>query len=196
MPSGMLTDPSDPRKAAAPLPAPPAELTDPSLYLNRELTWLAFNERVLAEGEDDRTPLLERVKFVAIVASNLDEFFMKRIGGLKQQVAAGLQAPTVDGRTPKVGGHSAASSTPSRPLVPAPTKMSRPPPPSARTVRSTARAMSGPARPAARSAERSARFMSRAIPSGVKRSRCRTLGAGRSVGTRSYWILAMASWLS
>ena len=101
MPSGMLTDPSDPRKAVLSAPAVPAELSDPSLYLNRELTWLAFNERVLAEGEDDRTPLLERVKFLAIVASNLDEFFMKRIGGLKQQAAAGLQEKTVDGRTPR-----------------------------------------------------------------------------------------------
>src|SRR5262252_1597869 len=77
------------------------ELGDPALYLNRELTWLAFNQRVLAEAEDDRNPLLERVKFLAITGSNLDEFFMKRIGGLKQQVAAGVQEPTVDGRTPQ-----------------------------------------------------------------------------------------------
>ena len=64
-------------------------LDDPSLYLNRELTWLAFNQRVLAEAETDQSPLLERVKFLAITGSNLDEFFMKRIGGLKQQAAAG-----------------------------------------------------------------------------------------------------------
>src|SRR5580704_4310299 len=69
-------------------------------FLNRELTWLAFNRRVLAEAEDERNPLLERVKFLAITASNLDEFFMKRIGGLKQQVAAGVQALTADGHTP------------------------------------------------------------------------------------------------
>jgi polyphosphate kinase len=82
-------------------PVPPvADLDDPALYLNRELTWLAFNRRVLCEAEDSRTPLLERLKFVAIVAANLDEFFMKRIGGLKQQVAAGVQQRTVDGRTP------------------------------------------------------------------------------------------------
>src|ERR1041384_7619330 len=81
----------------------PAEidLADPSLYLNRELTWLAFNRRVLAEAEDDRNPLLERVKFLAITGSNIDEFFMKRIGGLKLQAAAGLAEPTVDGRTPQ-----------------------------------------------------------------------------------------------
>jgi len=75
-------------------------LLDPALYLNRELTWLAFNSRVLHEAEDERTPLLERVKFLAITAANLDEFFMKRIGGLKQQVEAGVQKITVDGRTP------------------------------------------------------------------------------------------------
>jgi polyphosphate kinase len=77
------------------------DLADPSLYLNRELTWLAFNRRVLVEAEDERNPLLERVKFLAIVSSNLDEFFMKRIGGLKQQLGAGLTKKTVDGRTPK-----------------------------------------------------------------------------------------------
>jgi polyphosphate kinase len=76
-------------------------LDAPELYLNRELTWLVFNRRVLHEAEDPRTPLLERLKFVAIVGSNLDEFFMKRIGGLKQQLGAGMQKLTVDGRTPK-----------------------------------------------------------------------------------------------
>src|SRR6266852_2012149 len=76
-------------------------LSSPALYLNRELTWLAFNRRVLAEAEDERNPLLERLKFLAITASNLDEFFMKRIGGLKQQAAAGVRALTLDGRTPQ-----------------------------------------------------------------------------------------------
>jgi len=76
-------------------------LADPDLYLNRELSWLAFNERVLHEAADESTPLLDRVKFLAISASNLDEFFMKRIGGLKQQVVAGMQERTVDGRTPQ-----------------------------------------------------------------------------------------------
>ena len=77
------------------------DLKDPSLYLNRELTWLAFNSRVLHEAEDERNPLLERLKFLAIVSSNLDEFFQKRIGGLKQQVGAGVTKLTVDGRTPR-----------------------------------------------------------------------------------------------
>ncbi|MBV8362817.1 MAG: polyphosphate kinase 1 [Deltaproteobacteria bacterium] len=79
----------------------PASLLSPELYLNRELTWLSFNRRVLAEAEDERNPLLERLKFLAITASNLDEFFIKRIGGLKQQAASGVQALTLDGRTPQ-----------------------------------------------------------------------------------------------
>ncbi|MBT8144348.1 MAG: RNA degradosome polyphosphate kinase, partial [Gammaproteobacteria bacterium] len=79
---------------------PAVELDDPHLYLNRELTWLGFNRRVLNEAADPRTPLLERVKFLAIVSGNLDEFFMKRIGGLKQLTATGHTEPSTDGRTP------------------------------------------------------------------------------------------------
>jgi len=76
------------------------DLRAPELYLNRELTWFQFNARVLNEARDRRTPLLERVKFLAIASSNTDEFFMKRIGGLKQQIGAGVHKLTVDGRTP------------------------------------------------------------------------------------------------
>ncbi len=90
----------DPTPDVAPSIPDEIDLGDPSLYLNRELTWLAFNRRVLHEADDSRTPLLERVKFLAIVSNNLDEFFMKRIGGLKQQIAAGVHTPSVDGRTP------------------------------------------------------------------------------------------------
>lgn len=72
----------------------------PEWISNRELSWLQFNRRVLAQAADERIPLLERVKFLAISGSNLDEFFMKRIGGLKQQVAARVQEVSVDGRTP------------------------------------------------------------------------------------------------
>ncbi len=77
------------------------DLQQPEWYLNRELTWLAFNRRVLHEAQDSRNPLLERVKFLAIVSGNLDEFFMKRIGGLKQQLWANMRTLTVDGRTPQ-----------------------------------------------------------------------------------------------
>src|SRR4051795_5385463 len=68
-------------------------------YLNRELSWLQFNARVLHEARDERNPLLERVKFLAIVANNLDEFFQVRIAGLRQQVEAGKVARSPDGRT-------------------------------------------------------------------------------------------------
>ena len=77
------------------------DLNDSAWYLNRELTWLEFNRRVLHEAQDERTPLLERLKFIAIVSANLDEFFMKRIGGLKQQIGAGMHELTLDGRTPR-----------------------------------------------------------------------------------------------
>jgi polyphosphate kinase len=77
-----------------------APLDDASLYFNRELSLLDFNWRVFAQALDTRTPLLERVRFLAIAGSNLDEFFQKRVGGLKRQVAAGVQVLNVDGRTP------------------------------------------------------------------------------------------------
>ena len=77
------------------------DLSDPELYLNRELSELAFQQRVLQETIDERNPLLERVRFLAIVTRNLDEFVMKRIGGLKQQIEAGVTEETVDGRTPR-----------------------------------------------------------------------------------------------
>ena len=81
-------------------PAVPAfDLHESQWFLNRELTWLSFNRRVLHEAEDERTPLLERLKFVAIVSGNLDEFFMKRIGGLKQQIGAGMRELSLDGRS-------------------------------------------------------------------------------------------------
>jgi len=76
------------------------DLDNKELYLNRELTWLAFNSRVLSMAADSKTPLLERVKYLAITGNNLDEFQMKRIGGLKQQLAAGVRDTTIDGLTP------------------------------------------------------------------------------------------------
>ena len=76
------------------------DLEDPDLYLNRELSELEFQRRVLHEALDDRNPLLERVRFLAIVTRNLDEFVMKRVGGLKQQIEADVTDETADGRTP------------------------------------------------------------------------------------------------
>jgi polyphosphate kinase len=80
-------------------PEAPA-LDSPELYTNRELSWLQFNERVLELAEDDATPLLERVKFLAIYANNLDEFFMVRVAGLHDQVDAGIDARGPDGLAP------------------------------------------------------------------------------------------------
>jgi len=73
---------------------------DPSLYINRELSWLAFNARVLHEAFDARNPLLERVKFLSIFSTNLDEFYMVRVAGLRRQIAAGVQQVPADGLTP------------------------------------------------------------------------------------------------
>ncbi|MDZ7715842.1 MAG: polyphosphate kinase 1 [Balneolaceae bacterium] len=77
-----------------------AALDHPSLFLNRELGWLDFNWKVLYQAMDSRNPLLERVRFIAITASNLDEFIQKRVGGLKRQEAAGVYDLSPDGRTP------------------------------------------------------------------------------------------------
>src|SRR5580658_10151308 len=73
---------------------------DPSLYLNRELSWLDFNERVLQLAEDERVPLLERVKFCAIYTTNLDEYYMVRVAGLRDQIDAGVENPSQDGLIP------------------------------------------------------------------------------------------------
>ncbi|EFW91844.1 polyphosphate kinase [Haladaptatus paucihalophilus DX253] len=77
------------------------DLTDSEYYLNRELSQLEFQKRVLHEAMDERNPLLERVKFLAIFTTNMDEFFRKRVGGLKQQMAADVTELSPDGRTPR-----------------------------------------------------------------------------------------------
>lgn len=84
----MTTNPSD------------INLSDPQYYLSRELTWLEFNARVLHEAMDERTPLIERLKFMGIFSSNLDEFYMVRIAAIKQQIEAKVSQLTSDGRTP------------------------------------------------------------------------------------------------
>ena len=78
---------------------PALSLDDPSLYLNRELSLLSFQGRVLEEAEDPRHPLLERAKFLSILFSNLDEFFMVRVAGLMQIMESGKPETSMDGRT-------------------------------------------------------------------------------------------------
>ncbi|HEY6327609.1 MAG TPA: hypothetical protein VIW73_13975, partial [Candidatus Cybelea sp.] len=91
----MITEPK-PAQATIPVVA----LDDPSYYISRELSWLEFNDRVLEEALDARNPLLERLKFVAIYGTNLDEFFMIRVAAIKQQIEAQVVRRSEDGRTP------------------------------------------------------------------------------------------------
>ncbi len=86
--------------AAATYDAAALPLLEPKVYINRELSWLEFNRRVLDEAAEKPTPLLERVKFSAIFSSNLDEFFMIRVAGVKRKVVTGIGDPGADGRTP------------------------------------------------------------------------------------------------
>ena len=80
---------------------PPKPQFPPKNYLNRELSLLAFNRRVLAQAQDERLPLLERLRFLCIVSSNLDEFFEIRMAGIKEQIRAHSSAVSVDGKSPQ-----------------------------------------------------------------------------------------------
>jgi polyphosphate kinase len=95
-PSGSQSTPN-----SQPLSGTDVDLRNPAYYFNREISWLRFNQRVLHEAFDQRTPLLDRLKFMAIYSSNLDEYFMVRVSGLKQQIAAQVTQLSLDGLTPQ-----------------------------------------------------------------------------------------------
>src|SRR5688572_4776808 len=90
----------DPDIDLAPIEGGAPDLNDPSLFIDRELSWLRFNERVLREAGNVALPLIERVKFLSIFANNLDEFFMIRVSGLRRQVSGGVMETPADGMTP------------------------------------------------------------------------------------------------
>jgi polyphosphate kinase len=94
------SDPDDLDRSPPPAVVSDGAVDDRTLYLNRELSWLDFNDRVLQLAEDERSKLLERVKFCAIYTTNLDEFYMVRVAGLHDQIDAGVETPSQDGRTP------------------------------------------------------------------------------------------------
>ncbi len=96
----VINHPMVAEQGAGPSSAADYNLDSPDWYLNRELSWLQFNRRVLHEAQDPRTPLLERVRFLAIVSGNLDEFFMKRVGGLRNLMLAGHRRLSPDGLMP------------------------------------------------------------------------------------------------
>ena len=78
------------------------EYKKPEYFWNRELSWLGFDERILGEAKDKQIPLFERLKFLSITSSNLDEFFMVRVASLKDMVHAGYEKPDIAGMSPKV----------------------------------------------------------------------------------------------
>src|SRR5690606_18117429 len=98
--SALGADVASKAPASTPLSGLPKKLDDPSLFINRELSWLEFNARVVAEAGDKRVPLFERLKFLAIFASNLDEFFMVRVAGLQAQLSGEIEEVPPDGMTP------------------------------------------------------------------------------------------------
>ncbi len=102
-PSAHSTNPKQPVNVVAmptPKPASPTRFSDPKNFINRELSWLEFNRRVLEEAQDPTQPLLERVKFLGIFSSNLDEFFEIRVAGIKQQIESETSNVGPDGMSP------------------------------------------------------------------------------------------------
>ncbi|HET9760292.1 MAG TPA: RNA degradosome polyphosphate kinase, partial [Nocardioidaceae bacterium] len=99
-PTDLRAVPSEPFDIEPPYDAAASSDLQGDRFLDRELSWLRFNTRVLELAEDPALPLLERVRFLAIFASNLDEFFMVRVAGLKRRIAAGVAVPAASGLLP------------------------------------------------------------------------------------------------
>ena len=125
------------------------DLADTSLYINRELSWLDFNDRVLQLAEDESLPLIERLKFLAIFVTNLDEFFMVRVAGVHDQVDARIDARGPDGLSPTAGARADRRPGPRARPPPLARSSDRGPPGAGRRTGSGSSRARSPARPRA-----------------------------------------------
>ena len=165
---GGVSEPRRPRRSRtpelrrrSPTASRRADLRDPALYVNRELSWLDFNDRVLQLAEDESLPLIERLKFLAIFVTNLDEFFMVRVAGVHDQVDARIDARGPDGLAPTEVLEGIPDAGPRARPPPRPPVLRRDPPGAGRARASGSSPARTRARPPARSRATSASRSSR-----------------------------------